>query len=339
MKNLLGYAVGSNYAQVAPPDTSGIFLFFTQPPVVSIPAGCACSVIVNNPSATGSFTAPNQKYYWYRSRMATYTGGAAGKDTSTNNAEFEFKTTYIPPDTAHAFKFSLQVSAAWPPPNEAQWNVLYDNVQDSFPDLQGKPRWRKFFIAQDPNFGTDTWTTAGQLTVSAGGVNKSIYFSRNDSLGQKSAILQAVVKVSNGGSAVTQAIIGLMEPAGGKRITIGLSGTRLGFDSFRNNNGAWSSSNVANTSCTSAAGSCGAFNVYRTIQVRKFGTDSVSVCVDGKRRFKILYSQLEPVEGTWAPSSAIFGVSHGNNDAGIWSNVSYTIGTAGNIAPLSGNCT
>jgi hypothetical protein len=274
--------------------------------------------------------------------MAAYNGlpNTPGKDTSTDNREFEFKTTFMPPDTAHAFKFSLLVSAAWPVPFEptSSWNILYDNVQDSFPELQGKPRWRRFFISQDPTLGSEAWTPAGQLVLGTPANNRSIFFSRNDSLGNGSATLRMIVKVGNGGSAVTQAVLGLMEPAGGKRILLGLSGTRLGFDNFRNNNGQWQSSPFAGTSCTSANGSCGPFTGYRTIEIRKFGTDSVAFCVDGKRRGKILYSQLEAVEGTWAPSSAIFGISHGNNVSASWSTVSYTIGSVGGILPLLGTC-
>ena len=139
MRNLLSYAIGSNYGATVPPDTGGVFLFFTQLPVVVFPNPCTgCVVNVTSQSGTRNFTNPGQPYFWYHDRP-TAMQGTIGTDT-TSDVQWTFQAaTFTPPDTAHTFNFVLLVNAMWPPPNETAWQVRYDGTQDSVPDAHGKP--------------------------------------------------------------------------------------------------------------------------------------------------------------------------------------------------------
>ena len=69
--NLLPYAVGAVDTAAAPYDTVGMFVFFPSAPTVVSPSPCSgCAITTLNTQGAGSFTAPNQLYYWYHDRLA-----------------------------------------------------------------------------------------------------------------------------------------------------------------------------------------------------------------------------------------------------------------------------
>ena len=69
--NLLPYAVGAVDTAAAPYDTVGMFVFFPSAPSVVSPSPCSgCAVSIFNTQGVGSFTAPNQPYYWYNDLLA-----------------------------------------------------------------------------------------------------------------------------------------------------------------------------------------------------------------------------------------------------------------------------
>ena len=238
-----------------------------------------------------------------------------------------FKTTYgpAPKDTAHAFTFQITVSAAWPPPNESNWLTQYDGTQDTLPDVNGKPLWRRFAVAADPVLGTEAWSLLNQLVLTTASTNTSEYFARNDSLGTQSAVVDVRMKIGTAGVNTYQGIFGLVEP-GGKQVFVGMSGTRVGFVNYATGGGgagAWSGTGI---SCLVAT--CGAMTGYHNIRLRKYGVDSVVVCIDGTRRFRNTYAALQASSASFNPASMLFGSGH-NVVTSSWSSVSYTYGTAG----------
>ena len=82
--NLLPYAVGAVDSAAAPYDTVGMFVFFPSAPSVVSPSPCGgCAVTVFNTQGVGSFTAPNQPYYWYNDLLAAK--GLAGDSTTQHS--------------------------------------------------------------------------------------------------------------------------------------------------------------------------------------------------------------------------------------------------------------
>ena len=329
VRNLLAYPIGSNYPNAAPPDSSGVFVGFTVLPNVAVPSPCACTIIVNNPMGKAQFTAPGQPYYWYNSRP-TAVQASPGTDTTKNNPEWQFKaTTFAGADTANSFSFVLLVNAAWPPPNETTWSATYDGTVDTLPDANGKPRWKKFASTGVPTLGTETWSASG-LAVNAADNVHSIYFGRHDSLGINSAFLKATGSVTAAGAPSTnyKAVFGFVEPQGGvptqRQVFIGIADTRVGFVSFNNGTGQWST-----LSSTTIGGAFNG-NISHTYTLRKIGNTSAALCVDGVQQLTRAYGGWDTVRNNFNTYSVVWGADGRAGGAlSVWTNVSYTIGSSG----------
>ena len=284
MRNLLAFPIGSNYrgTNPTPPDTSGVFVAFVGSPVVTLPVPCAgCTATVTNAMGTANFGSPGQKYFWYRNRP-TAVQGSPGTDT-TSNATWVFVGAPFRPatgDTTHAFTFSLIVSAAWPPANEPVFTTIYDGTNDSEPDLKAEPRYKKFHF--QAGTAAESWTGAGLLLTSALNTD-DIDFSRHDSLGNQSAYIEATVTVTSASAGRVAGILGLAEPAGGQQMAIAITGTRAEFGTIANATGIWTQLAFSPTFAVAS----GTSHKYR---LRKIGTATVAVCVDGVQRFTGFYS-------------------------------------------------
>src|SRR5690606_39244944 len=165
-------------------DTLGVYVVLVADPMVTSTSGpcsgSSCAIRVDSTTdGVGSFTAPNQKYYYWRERLAARQP-VAGADTTSVRKRWVFTG----PASITGFRFSLMVNAAWPPPHDASWNVFYDAASDSLPDTQAEPRWKRYvlpgyLLAQ--NSGTESWSPGGLVLKSAGGQN--LHMVRSDSLG------------------------------------------------------------------------------------------------------------------------------------------------------------
>ena len=187
LRNLETYPIGANYGAVSPPDTMGVFVFFSSLPVVTLPSGCGCTVTVTNPMGTRNFSNPSQPFYWYNSRLQKKQV-TASTDTTVNNPIWKFTG----PKAVHAFTFVLLVSAAWPRPFDTQWSVTYDGTADSLPDTQGKPHWNFDGILGG---GTESWSASGLQLAAV--INKDAYLIRNDSVGAATPLVySATLSVS-----------------------------------------------------------------------------------------------------------------------------------------------
>ena len=326
MRNLLSYAIGSNYAASAPPDTSGVFLFFSQTPVVTFPNPCpTCVVNITNAMGTRVFTSTTpQPFYWYLSRP-TAKQGTIGTDTTMDQAWSFQQPNFGGADTVHSFTFVLLVSAMWPPPNETSWQVTYDGTADTLPDVNGKPLWKQLTI--QGSIGKETWKPVGPLVLSAPNKNKDISFSRFDSLGNMSAFMDITVSVDLGTNGEVAAVFGFWEPAGGRTIMVGVTPQVVefvGIDSVSTDNAFNQWVGLSGLSSVNASGTV-------TYRLRKFARDSVMLCVNGSRSLVATYSQMQPLSSNLpANISAFFGLqSQSHKASGTFTSVSYTIGTDG----------
>lgn len=324
IRNLLAYPIGSNYGanNAAPPDTSGVFVLFSSLPVITIPSPCSgCAVNVNNAMGSGTFSAPSQKYFWYRNRPSAMQG-SPGTDT-TDFIEWQFKTTsFTAPDTAHAFTFVLLVSAAWSPPNETSWLTQYNATTDSLPDTKAEPRWQIFSAPSTQLPGTEAWIAGTELVLSTATGLNSVYLGRHDSLGTMSAFMDVRASATVTGG-TPRAIFGFAEPSGNKQVFVGLFGDGVEFVTFNEVLGTWSMRGLAD--CQSAG--CKS-NVYRSYRLRKFGADSVVLCATGVRVLGITHGALQNTSASWTGRTTVFGTGGAANTT-KWSSVSYTIGSDG----------
>jgi hypothetical protein len=180
--NLLPYAVGAvDGGSATPYDTVGMYVFFPSAPSVVSPAACGCTVNVKNTQGTGSFTAPNQLYYWYHDLLSAK--GTAG-DSTTNIPTW----TFTAPSKVNSFRFFVILSSPWPRGLQTQdttWSVLYNPAADSFPDVNASPRWKRIGL----NYGgTSSLATSTGLTMnvnhSSHGGSDDMFFFRSDNLGR-----------------------------------------------------------------------------------------------------------------------------------------------------------
>lgn len=329
MRNLLAYAIGSNYStgNATPPDTSGVFLVFTTLPIRTNPQSCQspCTIKLINQMGAANFSAPAQPYFWYKSRP-TAVQGAPGTDT-TGDVVWKFQATpFAVPDTIHSFTFVLEVSAAWPPPNDAVWGNSYNWKTDSMPDTVSKPRWKPAFKQTNGGtvLGTEVFTAGTGLTMTASPNTRSIYLARHDSLGTMDGHIDATLKIVNNSANTIQALIGFAEPAGSgrKQVFVGIASNRVSFVTYTQATGAWSV-NGSTFAITSG--------VFHTFRLRKLGIIDNHLCVDGVDVLQRTYAQLNNTTVDFQNTTVTFGM-RGRNGTGaqaIWTAVTYQIGNDG----------
>jgi hypothetical protein len=332
LRNLEPFPIGSNYIASAPPDTTGVFVFFGSPPVVTSPSGCACTVTVNSASGTANFDALSQKYYWYESRPSAVQA-SPGTDTTRGNPEWQFKASS---DAVQGFTFVVRVQADWPPPYQTSWSDSWVAVTDSLPSDDGIPDWIVRDVVGDATMGAAA-ILGNEMVLRAGGNNASIYMSHMDSVGSMPVVMDIVMRDSTAVNQI-QGVMGIMEPVGGKQVFVGVLGNEIEFVTFNESTGAF---NILTGTTSCAAGVCADNHVDHSYSLRKFGTDSVSLCMDGVRKLKIDYSQLQATQPSFAKFSMTVGTrsSTSNNNTSYWTSISHTIGAGapGGIAS-NGTC-
>lgn len=311
LRNLLAYPVGSNQNATAAADSTGVFVFFSTLPIVTLPSGCGCSVTVKNAMGAASFTTPApQPYFWYANRLKK-AGTAGGTDSTVNNPVWKFTGQ----STVHAFTFVLLISAAWPPPNETQWVVSYNGTTDSLIDTKASPPWK---LDGFTGGGSEAWSASGlALTAPAG---KDLYPIRNDSLSATgSAIFDATLSLSNANNGVPESFFGFFVP---KVYLVGVAKDKVGFLTLTGPPYVW-----AFTGPTySFPGPNG--TTPHSYRLRKFAADSVVLCVDGARVLAATAASLGG-SGVNGAIEAFGTAGQSGPAAATWTFASYTIGSAG----------
>lgn len=308
VRNLQPFPIGDEQGDLAPVDTSGIFVFVNGGPTVtrtSSPCATACSIIAANVHGRLAFNAPDQPYWYWRDRL-TAAGGL--RDTTLNRQSWSFEA-----DTqVTGFTFDVLVAAAWPAPHQTRWKT--DFTGDSLPHLTSEPRWSRTVtlgtegVSLDPN-------APGSILLTAP-ANGSQTFQRFDSLGPTSdAYMEARVRL-NSSHSKPEVTFGIYD--GTRFIGVGLTGTQAGFVE-----------NGFNSPSISVAVATQAFQTYR---LRKFGSDSVQLLINGTRvlsrpysAFGITYTDTRPHFEFGNPGPANLQRSQAGNSS-TWDYVVYEIG-------------
>lgn len=305
IRNLLPFPVGDEEGKAAPSDTLGLFVYFVGDPVVRLPIPCAaCAVRIANAHGAAPFDAPYPQSFFYWPDRLDAAGGS--RDTTFVRRRWQFEAS----TAVTGFTFEVLVRAAWPGAVEESWSVAYE--ADSLPGLS-QPRWRS------GTTGGSAKLAAGQLEVTA--PNGALqYFYRVDSLeeGDDASIDARVSLVRRRASALPQG--GLYLDDGVRLVTIGMSHEAVGF---------------TNGSVTAfLPGTTYAMNTEtaHTYALRKFGSDSVQLLVDGIRRLTAPYSTFDPASARTLPRGMGM-LTRGNGSATSmsWDRVSYQFGS---LSPL-----
>lgn len=264
IRNLLAYPIGDE-ENSGPADVMGIFVFFTTEPVVTQPNPCAgCFARLAKHHGTGTFDAPNRKYYYWRERLAA--AGSPG-DTSTR----QLWTFEMSPQVTN-FVFTVLVSAAWPPPYETRWKVRYTAATDSEPDLYSEPRWT---LLTGGNGGSRSMKNGSLRLVGPG--RGEFYFMRRDSIPSTGdAYIEARIDLNSGGS---NPQVGMAFADGVRLVAFAIASNRIGFVSYP------ALGFIGTTYSVSTAN-------FHTYQLRKYKGDSAVFFMDGVRRGRINYSNF-----------------------------------------------
>jgi hypothetical protein len=326
VRNLLSFPIGSNQSGPIPSDTTGIFLAVISGPTVTqtssnCPGSCAMSIIAYD--GTGTFTAPNQRYVYWRERLAAKQP-VAGADTVSARRTMKFTS----PKQVTNFKFFLIVGADWPAPAQTNWSVFYNAPTDSAPDQHAKPIWRTGHMSLSGS-ATESWSKNAGVDSLILVNNKDYYLFRRDSLAASTAAyMEAHVKVNNGGQTKPETVFGFLD--GARMAAVGMTSSQVGFVKYaflaKNLFGhGLPQSNFVDSVAVNATAS-------HTYRLRKFGADSVTLEVDGVRRLGLTYNQLPTAAldsvASFATGPAEFfgdGSISGNHNS-AWSVLTYGIG-------------
>ena len=339
VRNYLPYPIGSNQGGTTPTDTTGIYLVFVGGPTVTAHGnGCgACTMNISRYDGVGNFTSPNQKYLYWRERLAAKQV-AAGADTVSHRDSVFFTS----PTAVTNFKFYMMVGADWPAPHQNRWSVFYNASTDSAPDLNAKPLWRAG--SQSPvGLGTEVWSKAAgvdSIRLASGRFTccTDYFLYRRDSLAANTpAYMDVQVKV-NGSGAQPQPETNFGFLDGSRMAAVGLTSTRVGFIQYQlvqHTIFFFVRISVREARFISSQAQCSVDGTTdKEYLLRKFGTDSLVLTVGSSRTrcAAISYSQL-PIAGSdqaasFADGPAEFVGQGSSSGAGrsAWTFVAYGIG-------------
>lgn len=309
IKNLRPHPIGDEQGSATPADTMGIFVYFTQEPVVTATSGAcsgACFVNVKNHRGTATFDQPNQKYFYYRERLRA-TGNVLG-DTTLTRLPWIFEMS---PQVTN-FQFFVLVSAAWPAAFETtpRWKVEYR--PDSLPDLGVEPLWKASSIGTGGTWSITGTPPSTQLNLRTNVFGQVFFYRRDSVLAGTNAWMEASNTVSSGPN-TPQVGLGFTDRV--KAVAIAMGSGRVGFVNY--NSGSYIGTPVNITSGT---------HVY---QLRKYAADSAVFLVDGVRRGAIAYASLGDDPSPSTSPQIVFGggTFSFNNTNTNWQFVRYEIGS------------
>lgn len=301
LKNLLNHRIGDEQNLIAPPDTMGIYVFFTQLPVVTQPQPCTgCTVRIANAMGVLAFDAPNEPYFYWRDIVDT--ASLVLRDTTLVRTLWTFEAS----QAVTQFSFEVLVSAPWPPPNETTWRIEYPG--DSAPNLRSEPLW-------DAGGSGSVSTAGGVLTLDVNsGLTRS--YSRQDSLRTgDNGFMSANMRMTVNSPAGTPSA-GFILNDNVRSIGLGLSGSEVGFT-----NGSFTSFLPGTTRSLPTT------STFFDYQIRKFAADSVQLWVGGARQLSLAYSSFDLDLDVASPAFQAFLVRAGGTPSGVqFDNVIYRLG-------------
>ncbi|HEY9450882.1 MAG TPA: hypothetical protein VIQ60_14120 [Gemmatimonadaceae bacterium] len=327
VRNYLDFPIGSNQGGGQSDDTLGVYVAIVAPPTVTSTSGtCStidCRMTLTNADGVGSFTGPGQSYFYWPERLAAKQL-VAGADTTSTRRLWKFTG----PAVITGFSFVVMVKAAWPQPYERSWNVFYDAAADSLPDATAEPLWKRLTTTLGAGAGTESWSTKG-LTLTAG-TDQSLYMYRSDSLAPAEAAYIEARLMLNKNAPQTQPenVFGLQDA--GHLAAIGVMNDSVGFVVLKPFLPPPPASLGYRWEFVGAKYDMRNNDAKRlhTYRLRKFGSDSVTLELDGARVLGMSGSAV-PLTSPLLPGiTAFFGVSGMSGPANTtWSHVTYNLGT------------
>ena len=295
--NLRPHPIGDEQGAATPPDTMGIFVFFSTEPIITAPTPCAgCTITVFNYHGVKTFDQPSRKYFFYPERLP-----ANGSSTART-------WVFDASPAVTNFYFDVLLSAAWPPPNETRWAVRLDG--DSLPDTQEEPRWR---IEQA---GVNSATaTGGMVTISVNNNATRRYFRRDSVASAGNAYIETRMQLNSSNAGRPEGRIVIDD--GVRHMALGVARASVWFSDANNTFLPGTPLSVP-TAAT-------AQNVY---QLRKYGADSIVFYVNGTRGGAFSYAALPVTAYAGTAPLLIFGNRSLQGPSGSsWDYVYYEIGT------------
>jgi hypothetical protein len=290
---------------------------------------------------TANFNAPSQQYYWYHVRLQNNEATLVSDTSKRINPQWQFQANS---DQVNSFTFVLMMNSAWPYPHDTSWSVNYVAATDTLPDDNASPDWHEYAVTGDPTLGVDTMR-AGVLLLTAPTTNTSIYMARNDSLAGMSATLNVTMRDSAAATTNYEGIFGIIDSVGGRQVFVGVVDDKLDFVQFAEATGNWTVQTATPPPKSCAVAPCITNLVNHNFSLRKYGKDSVSLCVDGKRVLGQVWSTVPAATASFNAATMVFGAKGAATAIRIttyWTSVSYTIGTALpgaiNATPVAGTC-
>ena len=331
--NLKALAIGDEQLSsgAAPRDTTGIFVFQSNPVISCGPA--PCDVQIFNQHGTGTFTAPNQKYFWYRDRVLAGDTTRANSGCTVGVAGFRgCQWVFDASLTTTTFNFFVQIRAAWEPVvgGDTDFQVVYEG--DSLPELRAEPRWD---IATQSTLASG-WVvgegTALSVKQSSGSQNVRREYIRRDSIRSGDVgFFQTTMRQTTTSTLPGIFVIGYFGiDDNNKFLAVGVNKTTVGFITS-------AFAFISGATVTTTPG------VDHTYKLVKNGTGNVQLFMDGSATPTL---SLAYTSASWSPSVALpsndysfyfFGHRSGTNGIGtdapgiswttFWDQVVYRLGS------------
>ena len=161
--------------------------------------------------------------------------------------------------------------------------------------------------------------------MAANNATTSIYMAQRDSLGNQSAYMQLRARGVN--SVSNQLVFGFVEPTGGRQVFVTVTTNSVGFATFTEATGVWTM--IPGRSTPRAVDS--APTATTSTRLRKIGTTSYRLCVDGTQRLNMPYATTGLTSASFNTSSVVFGTKGigggGGGASSRWTSVAYKIGS------------
>jgi hypothetical protein len=332
LKNLKSFAIGDEQRSGgAPPlDTMGIYVFQSDPVISCSPV--VCDVQIFNEHGTGTFTAPNQKYFWYHDRVIAGDSTRANSGCTVVTPGFRgCEWIFDASSNTTMFSFFVQIRAAWEPVagGDTEFSIVYEG--DSMPESRAEPRWDVTTRSTASTGWTVTEGTELSIIQSATTFNITREYIRRDSIHSGDVgFFQATMHQTTSSAKPATFVIGYFGiDDNTKFLGVGLNKTQVGFmtSAFAFIAGA--------TATTTPA-------TVHTYKLVKNGTGNVELFMDGSATPTL---SLAYTSASWSPSVTLssndysfffFGHRTGTNGSGndapgnswttFWDQIVYKIG-------------
>ena len=331
LRNLKTFAIGDEQLSsgTIPRDTIGIYIFQSNSVISCAPA--VCDVQLLNQHGTGTFTAPNQKYFWYRDRVLAGDTTRANSGCVVGVSGFRgCQWVFDASSNTTSFTFFVQVRASWEPVlgGDTEFSVVYEG--DSLPESRAEPRWDITSRSTSATGWTVGEGTALSIIQSSATPNLTREYIRRDSLmSGGTGFMQVTMSQTTTSTKVGTYIIGYFGiDDNSKFLAVGLNKTQVGFIT--------SAFAFIGTPVTTTPAS------VHTYKIVKNGTGNVELYIDGSGTPA---QTLAYTSASWSPSVTLpsndysfffFGHRSGTNGNGtdapgnswttLWDQVVYKLG-------------